>query len=416
MKNNQKIYIIGAGVSGLIAAINLEKEGLSPTIIEADNAVGGRVQNDIVNDYILDRGFQVLLTSYPAAQKFLDYNKLDLSYFLPGAVIFKNKTQKVIGDPTRSLQLLIPTLFSGIGTIKDKFKILQLNRLLKKKSIDDIFKTKEQTTLSYLEDFGFSENIIHDFFQPFFSGIFLETKLNTSSRMFEFVYKMFGEGLAAIPKKGIGEITKQLHQQLKNTTILFNTKVKEVSHQKITLENGDVLSSDYIIVTANHSDLIPNLKNQKTAWKSCYNLYFELNHKNINKPLIGLVPDKNSIINNIVFSSSLQTNPNNNHIISVTVVDNQNLTEEELITKVSTELDLFCNIKISKFLKMYFIPKSLPDIDHLQYESNPSETQLTQSIFLAGDLQLNGSLNAAMLSGEKAALGVLEAAEKTIIN
>ena len=38
----------------------------------------------------------------------------------------------------------------------------------------------------------------------------------------------------------------------------------------------------------------------------------------------------------------------------------------------------------------------------------PSETSLTSSIFLAGDTQLNGSLNAAMISGERAALGVVE--------
>jgi hypothetical protein len=39
----------------------------------------------------------------------------------------------------------------------------------------------------------------------------------------------------------------------------------------------------------------------------------------------------------------------------------------------------------------------------------PSETRLTTSVFLAGDTQLNGSLNAAMISGERAALGVVEA-------
>ena len=38
----------------------------------------------------------------------------------------------------------------------------------------------------------------------------------------------------------------------------------------------------------------------------------------------------------------------------------------------------------------------------------PAETELTNSIFLAGDTQLNGSLNAAMISGEKAALNVIE--------
>ena len=33
-----------------------------------------------------------------------------------------------------------------------------------------------------------------------FAGIFLETELSTSSRMFEFVFKMFAQGDVAIPE------------------------------------------------------------------------------------------------------------------------------------------------------------------------------------------------------------------------
>ena len=48
-------------------------------------------------------------------------------------------------------------------------------------------------------------------------------------------------------------------------------------------------------------------------------------------------------------------------------------------------------------------------MDNLQYEISPSETQIATRIFLAGDLQLNGSLNAAMIAGERAGLSVIEA-------
>ena len=50
---------------------------------------------------------------------------------------------------------------------------------------------------------GFRMQSLPIFLNHFFSGIFLETELETSSRMFEFVYKMFGEGHATIPKAGI---------------------------------------------------------------------------------------------------------------------------------------------------------------------------------------------------------------------
>ncbi|WP_368662323.1 FAD-dependent oxidoreductase [Zobellia laminariae] len=80
-KQDFKIHIIGAGVSGLIAATVLEQNGFFPVIIEATDRVGGRVKTDIVDGYQLDHGFQVLLTAYPAAQNYLDFEALDLQKF-----------------------------------------------------------------------------------------------------------------------------------------------------------------------------------------------------------------------------------------------------------------------------------------------------------------------------------------------
>ena len=407
-QKSPSIHIIGGGISGLIAARVLEEYGLSATIIEATDRLGGRVKTDVVDGYSLDHGFQVLLTAYPAAKKYLDFDALALQEFLPGSAIFKNGKQKIIGDPLRNLSLLLPTLFSGIGTVNDKLKILALNRRLKKKSIQNIFAEKEQTTLAYLENIGFSETIITDFFIPFFSGIFLENKLETSSRMFEFVYKMFGEGNAALPKDGIQAIPKQLFEKLKSTTIIFNTKVKSVENGSIILESGETLKSNFTIIATQASGLVSNLKNQATLWKSCDTLYFEVAKREIKKPLIGLIAAHNALINNIFYHTSLQTSATaTKELLSVTVIDRQNLTNKQLVTEVQKELKELCNIDYCTFIKQYNIPMALPKLQDIQYEMLPSETRLTETIFLAGDTQLNGSLNAAMIAGERAALEVI---------
>ena len=407
-QKSPSIHIIGGGISGLIAARVLEEHGLSATIIEATDRLGGRVKTDVVDGYNLDHGFQVLLTAYPAAKKYLDFDALALQEFLPGSAIFKNGKQKIIGDPLRNLSLLLPTLVSGIGTVNDKLKILALNRRLKKKSIQNIFAEKEQTTISYLENIGFSETIITDFFIPFFSGIFLENKLDTSSRMFEFVYKMFGEGNAALPKDGIQAIPKQLFEKLKNTTCVFNTKVKSVENGNIKLESGETLKSNFTIIATQASGLVSNLKNQATLWKSCDTLYFEVTKREIRKPLIGLIAAPNALINNIFYHTSLQTSATaTKELLSVTVIDRQNLTNKQLVTGVQKELKELCNIDSCTFIKQYNIPMALPKLQDIQYEMLPSETRLTETIFLAGDTQLNGSLNAAMIAGERAALEVI---------
>lgn len=408
-KQDYRIHIIGAGISGLIAARVLEDAGYSPVVIEATDRVGGRVKTDVVEGYQLDHGFQVLLTAYPAAQKYLNFDALELQHFLPGATVFRNGKKQTIGDPLRSISLLLPTLLSDIGTFSDKFKILQLNRLLKESTIPEIFEKDEKTTYQYLKDFGFSAGMIEHFFFPFFSGIFLEPKLETSSRMFEFVYKMFGEGVAAVPKAGIEAIPKQLKANLKQTNFQFSTKVKAVQDGNIVLDNGTILESHFTIIAGASRTLLSHQNLPEITWKSCDTLYFETSHRAITKPLIGLMPNKDTFINNIFYHTSLASQlVGDKELLSVTVVKEHGLSDMELIKMVQKELEQYCGTDSYRFLKHYFIPKALPKLNGLRYEMLPAETSVKSGIFIAGDTQLNGSLNAAMISGERAALHIVQ--------
>ena len=414
-KKLPKVHIIGAGVSGLIAAKVLEDYGLSPVVLEASDRVGGRLKTDVIDGYQLDQGFQVLLSSYPEAKKYLNFKDLNLQKLKAGACVFINGKPIYFGDPLRDISLLFPTLFSGIGTFSDKLKIARLNFKLKKKSIEEIFNSKEYNTKEYLKNMKFSSNIIDKFFKPFFNGIFLETDLETSSRMFEFVFKMFGDGFALLPMGGIEEIPKQLKSNLDKTRFQFSSKVKEVNSKEILLENGDKMLSDYTIIAKDASNLVGNLKNQGIDWKSCQNLYFTASKRKFKAPFIGLIPN-DTLINNIFYPTSIPMQlQSEKELLSVTVIKAHQLNDEELVEKVMIELDQKCGIGNLRFLKMYNIPKALPKLDNLQYEISASETKLKDGIFLAGDVLLNGSLNAAMIAGEKAAEGVLEAMEKSSI-
>ncbi len=404
-----QIHIIGAGISGLIAALVLEEQGFSPIVYEATDRVGGRVKTDIHAGYQLDHGFQILLGAYPKAKQYLDYDALEVQEILPGAVIFANGKMSRMGDPLRKASFLWPTLTSSVATFGDKIKVLKLYLKLKDKTLPEIFEEKEQTTLDYLKGFGFSNRIITQFFKPFFTGIFLESELKTSSRMFEYVFKLFGEGAALLPRKGIAAIPEQLKSQLKTTIFKFNTKVQRVAEGTIYLEDGIKIASTNTIIATTASDLVTNLKNQATPWKSCINFYFEVDKRKIEQPIIGLIADENALINNIFYHNSVETGQKGaRELLSVTVVKTTDLDEKQLLERVIDDLRMFCGIENVNFLKRYDIAKALPDLQQLQYELAPSETQLTSGIFLAGDQLLNGSSNAAMISGERAAMAVIK--------
>jgi protoporphyrinogen oxidase len=405
MSKNHPI-IIGAGVSGLVAAIEMEKAGFTPLILEATESVGGRLKTDQESDLPIDHGFQVLLSDYSEAQKYLDFDSLDLIRFKPGSVIFKNGKQQKIGDPRRDISFLWSTLTSSIGSFSDKLRILKLSNKLKKKSIEDIFLTPEVSTLDYLRGLGFSNTIIESFFQPFFAGIFLEEKLGTSSRMFEFVYKMFGTGYATIPRNGIQEIPKQLAAQLNQSTFRFNTLVTQIENKTVHLENGEKLIADQIIIATDSNSILNKNNKSEVKWKSCYNIYLESESSVFNQPIIGLLSDKKLLVNNFHFLSDVFGGKK--EILSVTVVKSHTFSESEMVQKVKNELEQYCNIKTKEVIKVFHIKKALPDLDQLKYEPVIKDLKINDVVYCCGDHLANGSLNAAMASGRLVAQQIIK--------
>ncbi|WP_438961699.1 FAD-dependent oxidoreductase [Nonlabens sp.] len=402
------IHIIGAGVSGLAAAITLKKAGYQAHIIEQTSNVGGRVKTAQQHDLKMDHGFQVLLDQYPAVQEFLDLEKLNLTTFEPATIVFIDGKKHVIGDAQRNLSYAWSTLTAGVGSLGDKWKVFTLSRKLKQKSLTDIFNSPETTTLEYLKNYGFTERMIQNFFKPFYTGIFLETELQTSSRMFEFVFKMFSEGSATIPQAGIQAIPEQMAAGLTDQ-IQFNTPVKKVLNDTIHLENDEQLKSDYTIIATPAEDMVPNLPQADKKWHSVQTLYFDTDDHGFDAPMIGLITGDGCLSNNFHFLNDVFTDYPK--VISVSVVAQHNLTNDRLEERVRKELNEQANIEAGDLIKMMHIKKALPTFRSIQYAMTPSETQLTQHIFLAGDQLSNGSLNAAMLNGKAAAQAVISKIE-----
>lgn len=413
MEEKKAIYIIGAGMSGLTAAVTLQKQAFEPVILEQSAHVGGRLQTTNLNGVILDHGFQVMLDAYPAVHEFLDVAALNLIKFVPGSIVHMDGKAHKIGDPRRSSGFLWSTLTAGVGSLKDKWLMFSLSRKLTKKSLSAIFETPEQTTLQYLQEFGFSDKIINQFFKPFYTGIFLETELATSSRMFEFVFKMFSEGNATIPAGGIQAIAKQLAAQIPSQNIRLRTAVKSVVGDVITLEDGTTIHSDYTIVACAPGAVVPNLAGEKLAWHAVTNLYFETDYTGQDMPIINLIVNEDSLVNN--FHCLHDVFPGHKNVLSASVVKSHNLNDAKLAERVTQQLRELADVKVGDLIKMFHINKALPALETLQYSMQSTETQLTENIYLAGDQLSNGSLNAAMLNGKAAAQAVISRVEDNVV-
>jgi phytoene dehydrogenase-like protein len=412
MKNETQydVIIVGAGVAGLVAAKKCEEAGLSTLLVEADEEVGGRIQSDRIDGFTLERGFQVLIDTYEKARELLNFEALDLQKFEPGAKIYDEEGSFSIADPLRKVSALPSTALSRVGSLSDKFKLLSLSKKLQSKSLTEVFEGKRQSTLDYLSDFGFSEKIIHNFFKPFFGGIFLESELSTDAAMFRFVFRNFSKGSACIPAKGMGEIPSQLKGGLKTTEIRLSTKVAKVNQDpSIELKDGTVIKTQKIIIACNPDYLLPQI-DQPIVWNHTTTMYFggEKSLPSMNRT-IGLDARINSSINNFARHDEvvLQSAPSDRSLWSVTARGAQKQQE------VQRDLAMLLNVQSDdlQFLKQYDIPNALPQVDSPALTLPPEQSMVTEHIHLAGDYLTNASTDGAMRSGEIAAMAVTETLE-----
>ena len=128
--SSPEVVVVGAGIAGLTAAKILSQKGKEVLLIEKSDAVGGRVRTDHHQGFLLDRGFQVLLTAYPELAEHLDIESLGLKQFDSGAVIFKNGRFSKIGDPFQNPSSVFSTAFTTCLSIQDKLRLLKLRREL----------------------------------------------------------------------------------------------------------------------------------------------------------------------------------------------------------------------------------------------------------------------------------------------
>jgi hypothetical protein len=379
------IAILGGGISGIIAALELEARGVFPTLYESSGRLGGRVKTDFFDDIPLDHGFQVLLTAYPEVIKYLDLSVLELNYFKPGAYIFrKDGKVELIGDAFRDPSFFWPTIKANSAGLLDKVKLLGEQRRISALSVDEIFNQVDRPTIDSLHS-KYSQRFINQFFKPFYGGIFLEKHLNTTVIQFEFVFHMFTKGYAAMPKRGMQAVIDQLCEKLTKTKVLLN--------QKVTTEEA----------LKRHDKVIQTFAEKEQKWHGTEVFYFELpntsKYSDKLQNVIGLFPESNSVNSIHVLKGR------NTSILSATAIGVSE-DSERLEMSIREEIKMRSGIEPGKLVKHFKIEKALPVISEIRLK--PDSSNADSAVIRSGDYLLYPSLNAAMSSGRNAAEKALQ--------
>ena len=415
MQEQVDAIVVGAGMAGLVAAQHLTEAGKTVRIIEKGKQAGGRVRTDVVDGYRLDRGFQVLLTAYPEAQRYFDYNALDLREFDSGALVFHGRQHQLFYNSQRHRDRFVETLRSDIATLRDLTILMRLASRWKRSSVEDLFNQDQITTRKFLDKQGFSKRFIDRFLEPFLIGIFLESELETPQRMFEFVMKMFSEAPAAIPAKGMGVLADQLVAKLPEGSLVFDEEVRNIRTGSVKTRSGKIFEAPIIIMATDPTNMLRNYVEEHQPYRSVANLYFSADQAPYDQPLIGLNYGGSRWVNNVAVLTNLSKElaPEGKHLISVSVIRDTEHGERDLQKIVKSELaQSFGNSVLDwQLIRSYFIARALPSPSMFDMELDDQDVTYQKGIYLAGDYLLNGSLQAALYSGRRAA----EVAIKSVV-
>ena len=363
--------VIGAGLSGLTASRNLQRYGKSVLLVESENEVGGRVRSDLVDGYILDRGFQVINPKYPQVKKSGAIKSIDFRK-ISGSIRLDDEGIKV---------------GYALGSISNKSGPL----LEKLKFIEFVYSKK----VSNSHNFGLYTSNFPNFYQkflnPFLTGVFLTNPKDIAADVVQEILKSFIRSLPGIPAKGVGEFSKALAKPIKN--LRLNESVENISKNRVVTVSGQY-TARFIVVAAGPiaSDELLK-KTTQIKMLSSTTSYFSTDETLVDAG--NLVISKGSnLVNSIVISEvSKKYAPIGQSLISATSL--KDLSEGEF----RIELGKIWKIDANNWnhVARYEIKNSLPL--HTPGKNRYPNMQLDDWLFTIGDHMSMPSQQGAMESG-----------------
>ena len=412
MEYSHQTIVIGGGLAGLSCAVRLHRLGQSVTVLEATERVGGRLRSDVVDGFTLDHGFQLLLTAYPACQELLDYESLRLRKFDPGALVRVKGKFETLSDPWRRPSQAFATAMADVGSFSDKLRIAKLRRQCQKDSLEELYERENEPTSARLKKLGFSPSMINLFFRPFLGGVMLDESLMTSSRMLDFVFRMFASGDAAIPAEGMSAIPQQLAEQLPRGTIQLRKSVESLQYPSVSLSDGSTLSAPHVVVAteSNTAARLLGVKTFPTTWKSTTNLYFAALTPPDARKMLMLSGDETGPVQSTVVLSNVAPEyaPAGQSLVSVSISDAHKDDDlDHLDASVRKQLRAWFGEEVCRWkrLRCFRIPFGLPslELDPVLAPVSGSTMGVPQGIFVCGDHRETASIQGAINSGLRVA-------------
>jgi protoporphyrinogen/coproporphyrinogen III oxidase len=122
------IVVVGAGISGLTAAWELQARGLRPVVLEASDRAGGVIRSETIDGFVIDAGPDSLLVQKPAAvelcralgiaDQLTPTLQPRMAFVVRGKRLIPLPEASYLGFPTRLRPFVTSRLFSWPGKLR----------------------------------------------------------------------------------------------------------------------------------------------------------------------------------------------------------------------------------------------------------------------------------------------------------
>jgi phytoene dehydrogenase-like protein len=407
-----RVAIVGAGLAGLRCAGLLVDRGFEVTVFEASDRVGGRVRTDEVDGFRLDRGFQVLLTSYPDAREALDFEALDLGRFEPGALIRHGDGFAPLVDPLRRPASALPSLASPVGTLRDRLRLARMRFTLAGRDPERIATEPQVEAGRYLADLGFSRDLVESFFRPFFGGVLIDPDLTTSSALLKLYFGYFATGDAALPAGGMGQLGAQLAADLPDGAVILDSPVEGVTGEMVRLADGSTHEADSVVVATDERSAARLLGRPDPGPGSVTTcVYFDAPEGDVPGRTLFLAGLEEGPVNEVAVPSAVASGyaPPGRSLVSVSAVGDEALRDDLPEASRKQLGNWFGHGRVARWrhLDTVVVTDALPQFPPGRFAPGRIPTRQGEGPYTCGDYMESPSIQGALVSGRRAAEAVI---------
>ena len=385
---SNSVVVIGAGLAGMNAAIQLQKAGREVVLLEAAERAGGRVQSDSIDGFTCDRGFQLINAKYPELVTLKVLDKLDFRFADRAINVAIDEELHRLGDPRR-----YPFAAFDLATGSVFEKLAVTRAILGKPKAD-------QSIAEYLVSAGLGKTFDRAL-RPFLRGVYLTDLSNVSADTGLEIIKTFIGGKPGLPSGGVGALSKAMANEIND--LRLGVTVNSIKPGLVVTSEGQISANEIIVAT--DSTTSAQLLDQTSVTKlaGCTTWYHSAPKAPVSHgQLIVDGQNRGAVINTLVISNFIpEYAPTGKNLVSSTT--DVGVTESEVRRHLATLYN--CDNRDWELIAKYEIPAALP-IGSKRI-TQPIESRIREGIYLAGDGQVGPSQNGALKSGRLAAMAVL---------